>query len=122
LSDIDLEFLRRRKLLEMQRRLLKARAQPPRREGVSLKDALVGRAPEVLEAARVQYPRLARVVEKALEEALRSGRVRGPITGEELYALFLSLGARVRLRTTIKVLEHGKLKTLGEKIRESLRE
>jgi len=123
LSDIDLELLRRKKLLKMQRMLLKAKAQPPKKEtGKTLQDVLVGRAKEVLEAAKVQYPRLAKVVEDVLEEAVRSGRIRGPITGEELYTLFLNLGVRVRLRTTIKIVEHGKLKTLSEKIRESLRE
>ena len=123
MSDIDLELLRRKKLLKMQRMLLKAKAQPPKKEtGKTLRDVLVGRAKEVLEAAKAQYPRLAKVVEDVLEEAVRSGRIRGPITGEELYTLFLNLGVRVRLRTTIKIVERGKLKTLSEKIRESLRE
>ena len=122
MSDIDLELLRRKKLLKMQRMLLKA-TQPPKKEtGKTLRDVLVGRAREVLEAAKAQYPRLAKVVEDVLEEAVRSGRIRGPITGEELYTLFLNLGVRVRLRTTIKVVERGRLKTLSEKIRESLRE
>lgn len=123
LSDIELELLRRKKLLKMQRMLLKAKHKPTaERGGRSLRDVLVGRAWEVLEAAKVQYPRVARVVERVLEEAVRSGRIRGPITGEELYTLFLNLGVRVRLRTTIRIMEHGKLKTLSEKIRESLRE
>ena len=121
MAEGELESLRRRKLLEMRRRLL---AQKPRAEGEKpdtqkvLDRFLVGRAWEVLEAARLQYPEAARRVEEALIQLISAGRIRERITGEELYGLFQSLGLRVRLKTRIQVLEHGTLRSLAEKMRE----
>jgi len=83
-----------------------------------LNRSLIGRAWEVLEAARLQYPQAAREVEQALVKLILSGRVRDKITGEELHGLFYRLGFKVRLKTQIRVMEHGKLKSLEEKIKE----
>jgi len=122
-SQDELEALRKKKLLELQRRLMakKGGAQPGRtfdRNGI-LKQALVGRAWEVLEAARSQYPEVMPKVEEAIARLVAEGRLKGQIAGEELYAFLRYLGLRVRLETKIRVLESGELKTLAEKLRES---
>lgn len=118
-------MLRRRKLLEIKKRLeSKAKEEKKERERVKINPEQVlnrfftGRAWEVLRAARFQYPQAAREIERALVRLILSGRVRSKITGEELYGLFYRLGFRVHLETRIRVLEHGKLKSLEEKIRE----
>ena len=120
----ELERLKRRKLLEMQRRLLKQRQEPeePPEEPTSrevLDRYFYGRAREVYNAARLQFPTVMPQVEKALVEAMRAGRVRQRIDGESLYHFLRQIGLPIRLRTTIRYKEHGELKTLEQKIREN---
>ncbi len=121
MSDRELELLRRRKLLELKKQL----KEKPEREEARVVDSekllgqyFIGRAWEVLKAARLQYPEAAAQVERALVKLIMNGRIRGKITGEDLYGLFLRLGMKVHLQTHIRVLEHGKVKSLEEKIRE----
>lgn len=40
------------------------------------------------------------------------------VCGQELYYLLRKMGLRFRLKTTIKIKKHGKLKPLSEKLRE----
>jgi len=119
-------MIRRKKLLELKKQLekkAKAKTTNKEKQKVSPREILnrflVGRAWEVLEAARLQYPQAASVVEKALVKLIVDGRIKSKITGEELYGLFHRLGFRVRLKTRIRILEHGKLKSLEDKIKES---
>jgi DNA-binding TFAR19-related protein (PDSD5 family) len=119
MEDKELDSLMRKKLLEMQRRL---EAQRRREKGIDPEEALnrflVGRAWEVLYAARQQFPQITKHIEKALVDAILAEKIRKKITGEELNGLFRSLGLRVKLKTQIRVLEHGELKSLEEKLRE----
>jgi len=124
MSDHDLDLIRRRKLLEMKKHLEK-KTEPEKKgdeQKINPKDVLnrflIGRAWEVLEAARLQHPQVAKEVENALVKQIQAGNIMERITGEELYALFYRLGYRVRLETHIRVLEHGRLKSLEDRIRE----
>ncbi|KYH42502.1 MAG: hypothetical protein AYL33_002320 [Candidatus Bathyarchaeota archaeon B63] len=122
MSDRELEALRQKKLMELKRLIQKREKEKTEEKRVDAQQILdrflVGRAWEVLNAARAQYPQAARYVENALVKLITEGRIRKRISGEELYGLFRRLGVRVRLKTRIKILEHGKLKSLEEKIRE----
>jgi len=122
LSDSELAAIRRKKLMEMMRLLKERKKEKEKRKGKTsqkiLDRFLVGRAWEVLNAARAQYPQAAKYVESLLLKLIVEGRIRDKISGEDLYWLFRRLGVRVRLKTSIRVLEHGKLKSLEEKIRE----
>jgi len=120
----ELERLKRRKLQELQRRLLKQRQEPTERpEALTPREVLnryfYGRAWEVYKAARAQFPTVMPQVEKALVEAMRAGRIRQRIDGESLYHFLRQIGLPVRMRTTIRFKEHGELKTLEQKIREN---
>jgi DNA-binding TFAR19-related protein (PDSD5 family) len=121
MEDKELERLKRKKMVELQRSLLKAQ-QPEKAKPESAEDLLnplfYGRAWEVYRAAKQQYPKPMEEVEKALTEAIRAGKIKGKISGEDLYAFFEELGMRVRLETIIRFKEHGELKTLEQKIRE----
>ena len=122
MEDEELERLKRKKMLELQRSLLKAQ-QPEKIEKPESAEELLdsffyGRAWEVYRAAKQQYPKPMEEVEKALLEAIKAGKIKGKISGEDLYAFFNELGMRVRLETTIRFKEHGELKTLEQKIRE----
>jgi len=122
MSNDELAAIRRKKLMEMMKLLKERKEEKEKRREKDpqkvLDEFLVGRAWEVLNAARAQYPQVARYVESLLLRLIMEGRIKSKISGEDLYWLFRRLGVRVRLKTSIKILEHGKLKSLGEKIRE----
>ena len=79
---------------------------------------LAGRGIEVLETARRYYPAEVGKLEGRLAELVRAGRLKGPISGEELYSFLRRLGLDFNLDIKIRVSEHGKLKSLEEKFRE----
>jgi DNA-binding TFAR19-related protein (PDSD5 family) len=126
LVDMELERLKRRKMLEIQRKLLMEKKEtvekkpmpkePSNRE--ILDKYFYGRAWEIYNAAYAQFPKIMPQVEKALVEALRSGKVNERIDGENLYNFLRQIGLRVRLHTTIKYKEHGELKSISQRIKE----
>lgn len=122
MSDRELEALRQKKLMELKRILQKREKEKGREKREDPRKILnkffIGRAWEVLNAAKAQYPQAARYVENMLVRLIIEGKIRSKISGEELYWLFRRLGIRVKLKTSIKILEHGKLKSLEEKIKE----
>ncbi len=82
-----------------------------------LQRVFVGRAWEVYEATRSQYPSIANRLFNELAQLVQTGQLTGQVTGEQLYGLLRQIGLDVRLDTKIQVLDHGKLKSLGDKIR-----
>ena len=121
MSDSELERLKRQRLAEMQRMMdaKKQESQPkekPTTEQI-LQRVFVGRAWEVYEATRNQYPSIAGRLFEELAQLVQTGQLTGQITGEQLYGLLRQIGLDVRLDTKIQVLDHGKLKSLGDKIR-----
>jgi len=121
MSDRELEAIRRKKLREL-RKILASKVETEPKKKTDSKEVLnrlfVGRAWEVLNAAKLQYPQAAAYVENTLVKLIKLGKIRNPITGEDLYGLFRRLGFRVRLQTRIQILEHGKVKSLVDKIKE----
>lgn len=122
-EDAELERLKRHRMQEMQRRLVeqeekkKTPDQKPASPREVLKTILVGRAWEVLDAAERQYPEPTRALEGELARLVREGRLKGPITAEQLMWLFRSIGMDVRLETKIQVFESGELKSLAAKFK-----
>jgi len=121
MEDKELERLKRKRLMELQRSSIKAQ-QPQKEEPESaekLLDSLFyGRAWEVYRAAKQQYPKPMEAVEKALVETIKTGKIKQRISGEDLYAFFQQIGIPVRLETKIMFKEHGELKTVEQKIKE----
>jgi DNA-binding TFAR19-related protein (PDSD5 family) len=122
-DDKILELLKRRKLIELSRmassketKLIESASKIENPREVLAK-ILVDRGLEVLEAAESQYPEITREIEKLIVQLILSGKLRESITGEQLYWLFHRLGINVRLKTRIRILEHGELKTIEEKIK-----
>ena len=120
----DLELLRQKRALELRKRMLlsQKRDEPqPKQEQVDphkvVAKVLAGRAAEVLETARRYYPAEISELEGRLAQAILSGALRGPITGEELYSFLRRIGMDFSLDITIRVREGGKLKSLEEKLR-----
>ena len=121
-KDSELERLKLRRMQEMQRRLLeqektKNADQKQTRPRDILRTVLVGRAWEVLDAAAAQFPQPTRMLEAELAKMVREGRLKGPVTAEQLLWLFRSLGYDVRLETKIQVYESGEMKSLADKFR-----
>jgi len=120
-EDAELERLKFRRMQEMQRRLEREKEKPSTQKQPDprevLKTILVGRAWEVLDAAAAQYPEPTRMLEAKLAQLVREGKLKGPITAEQLLWLFRSLGMDVRLETKIQVYESGELKSLTDKFR-----
>ncbi|RLF14136.1 MAG: hypothetical protein DRJ97_06810 [Thermoprotei archaeon] len=126
-EDEELELLKHRMFKELMQQRLREEQERRRAEALAEEDPrsivashLVGRGLEVLEAAEAQYPQAAAVVVRELARLIKQGRVKGPITGEELYNVFLSLGLRVRPHTKIYYEKHGERKGLSDLIRERI--
>jgi DNA-binding TFAR19-related protein (PDSD5 family) len=121
MSDSELERLRKQRLTRLRKRLL-AKTQE-KEEDVKerpydvLNRIFVGRAWEVFQAVQAQYPVVAKKLEDILIQLASSGRIR-QVSGEDLFFLLRKSGVRVQLKTTIRIKEHGELKSLEEKMRE----
>ena len=125
-KDDDLEMLKRRKLLELQRRMLRETQKPeepppPPKEPTTdevFSQWFVGRSWEILRTARAQFPQVMPKVEDALVNALKSGRIKQKIDGGSLFQFLRQIGVPVRLQTTIKYSDHGELKSIGQVLKE----
>ena len=121
MSDSELMAIRRKKLMEMWRKLSSKKEKKEEKIDPNkiLNRVFRGRAWEVYNAASSQYPQIMDRVRDALVKLVQSGRL-NEVNGEQLYLFLRSIGLRVRLNTEIRIMEHGKLKSLAEKLREDL--
>jgi DNA-binding TFAR19-related protein (PDSD5 family) len=123
-DDPDIEIIKARKLKELREKAAafeKAKSSSPQkkrsdREVVS--DYLYDRGDEVLSLAYAQYPVQTEAIVRRLAELMVSGEIRSRISGGELLALFRSVGLNVRVNTTIKVEDKGKLISFSDKLKQ----
>ena len=130
-EDKELELLKAKRLLEMQKNIS---LQQKTEEQKALKETQKGDLPstreilvkqlgyrglEVLQNAESQFPEETKSVVAKLAELIQSGEVTEIIDGGKLLALFRAIGIRVRVNTTIKVEEDGKLVSWSDKLKES---
>lgn len=123
MTDTELDRLRKRKLLQMQKRFQTTKTEDKaiskeEEPSALLNQVFIERAWEVFEAAKLQYPEEMKRIEQVLLKLISEGKIREKIKGEELYSFFHQLGLRVKLKTHIQFMEHGKLKSLEEKMNE----
>ncbi len=122
----EMELLRQKKALELRRKMLLSKEKPspvsveePRLESREVVSRiLAGRGVEVLETARRYYPQQIGRIEENLAGLVRSGKLKGPISGEELYLFLRRVGFVFSMDVRITVKEHGELRSLEEKLRE----
>jgi len=117
-EDADLKLLERRKLEEMRRRL-KAAAPAQKQEKTDrqvVEGVLYDRGDEVLDAAYSFYPNETEKLVRELAVMIRDRRLTEKIAGGELLSIFRQLGLRFRLKTSIKVMDQGKLVDLSDKL------
>ena len=119
MSDDELEALKRKRLLELQRRMAtRQEKQKPFDSNKVLDSVFRGRAWEVFNEAKSQYPSELAQIEPTLLSLISEGKLT-EIDGEQLFALLRNIGLDVRLNTEIKVVSHGKTQSLSEKFKES---
>ncbi len=117
-EDADLKLLEQRRL-EALRRRIKAAAPVQKTEKTDrqvVEGMLYDRGDEVLDAAYSFYPKETEQIVKELAVMIRGGRLAERVAGGELLSLFRQLGLRFRLKTSIKVMDQGKLVDLSEKL------
>ena len=80
-------------------------------------DLLYDRGEEVLKLAEIQFPSQTSMIIKRIADLTKSGEIQQRISGGELLMLFRSIGINVRVNTTIKIEDHGKLVSVSEKLK-----
>jgi DNA-binding TFAR19-related protein (PDSD5 family) len=123
----DIELLRQKKALELRKKMMLSQEKtlPPQPQAPRaspreiVQKILVGRGVEVLETARRYYPREVGQIEDTLAGMVESGRLKGPISGEEFYSFLRRMGLVFNMDIKIRVKEHGELKTLEQKFRDA---
>ncbi|HEX2306293.1 MAG TPA: DNA-binding protein [Nitrososphaeraceae archaeon] len=81
---------------------------------------LYDRGDEVLQLAELQYPVQTRIIVKRIVDLIKSGEIDSLISGGELLAVFRSVGLRIRVDTNIRIEDHGKFISFGEKLKEGI--
>ena len=81
---------------------------------------LYDRGDEVLQLADSQFPVQTRIIVKRIVELIKSGEIDSLISGGELLAIFRSVGLRIRVDTNIRIEDHGKFISFGEKLKEGI--
>ena len=80
---------------------------------------LYDRGDEVFNAAYAQYPAQTEAIVRKIAELIQSGEIQTRISGGELLSLFRSVGLRVRIDTSIKVEQDGKLVSFSDKLKQN---
>ena len=73
---------------------------------------------EVLKLAESQYPYQTKAILARIIELIKAGEISQRISGGELLALFRSIGLKIRVNTSIKIEDHGKLVSLSDKLKQ----
>ncbi|MBO0887690.1 hypothetical protein J2P12_01170 [Candidatus Bathyarchaeota archaeon] len=122
----EIELLRKKRELELRKKMMlsqeKATPQAPTPKASPseiVRRILGDRGVDVLETARRYYPKEVAQVEDTLAGLVESGRLKGPVSGEELYSFLRRIGLVFNMDVKIRVKEHGELKTLEQKFRDS---
>ncbi len=108
--DEELEEIRRKKLMELQRRMLEEERRKKEMAAEAQKQELLRRiltpkARDRLANVRLVRPELANIVENQLILLAQSGRIRIPVTDEELKGVLEELSYRLRRDYNIRIKE-----------------
>ncbi|MCP8307418.1 MAG: double-stranded DNA-binding protein [archaeon] len=114
-EDKELDLLTAKKLLELKKKLTKKPKEETSRDLVLSR--LVDRGEEVLTIAEKSYPKNTAIVVDKLAELIKSGDLKGYISGGELLWLFRKLGMNIRIETKIMVKEDGRLIPIKDKLK-----
>jgi DNA-binding TFAR19-related protein (PDSD5 family) len=126
-EDPDIALINARKMKELRAKAAalekeKKREQqltPPKETDREIISAyLYDRGEEVLKLAESQYPSQTKAIIARIIELIKTGEISQRISGGELLALFRSIGLKIRVNTSIKIEDHGKLVSLSDKLKQ----
>ncbi|HVD20423.1 MAG TPA: DNA-binding protein [Nitrososphaera sp.] len=123
-DDPDIDIINARKLRELREKaaaMEKAKVnqqQPPKSSREILSAYLYDRADQVLDLAYGQYPSQTEAIVTRIARLILAGEITSRISGGELLALFRAVGLNIRVNTTIKVEDKGKLISFSEKLKQ----
>jgi DNA-binding TFAR19-related protein (PDSD5 family) len=124
-DDPDIDIINARKLREfrekaaaMEKAKASQRQQPPKSSREIVSAYLYDRADKVLDLAYGQYPAQTEAIITRIARLILDGEITSRISGGELLTLFRSVGLNIRVNTTIKVEEDGKLISFSEKLKQ----
>ena len=122
MSDKELETIRQKRLKELQKQiLLKEKKIEAKIDTQAVLDKLFkDRALEVFNASASQFPKETNKIKKLLVKLALDGKI-SEITGEQLFGLLRQVGLPVKLNTSINYYGKGKIKSLSEKFKESMK-
>ncbi len=112
-EDAELEEIKRRKLLELQRRLIeeerrrRALEEAEARKQAFLRRILTPEARQRLANVKLVKPELASLVENQLIALAQSGRLPIPVTDDLLRRILAELDSQTRRETKIRIREKG---------------
>ncbi|MEZ0345385.1 MAG: hypothetical protein ABWK01_02390 [Infirmifilum sp.] len=118
-EEIDLELIKKRMLLEMQKRMMEKevkRAEP------DYYNVFLGNLTDdgrvMFEKAVEQYGDTARKIAEKLGRLYHIGRLRGKLDAEAVYWIFSEIGLPIRLETRIVYKKGGEYKSISEILKE----
>lgn len=114
-EDKEIDLLTAKKFLELKKKLAKKPKEETPRDLVLSR--LVDRGDEVLMAAEKYYPKNTAIIINKLAELIKSGDLKGYISGGDLLGLFRALGMNIRIETKIMIKEDGRLIPIKEKLK-----
>jgi DNA-binding TFAR19-related protein (PDSD5 family) len=125
-EDPDLEIIKARKMRKLREQAAateKRRKTEDEHKSVekSKRDTFLqyiyDRGDEVLSAAESQFPSQTMAVMNRILDLIERGDIQQKISGGELLSLFRMLGLNIRMNTTIKIEDHGKLVSFSDKLK-----
>ncbi len=123
-EDPDITIIKARKLKELQKiaasEKMKSKNQEnnlPKTSREIISNYLYDRGDEVLALAETQFPIQTKAIIDKIVEIIKSGEISHKIAGGELLALFRSIGLNIKLNTSIRVQDHGKLVSFSDKLK-----
>lgn len=130
-EDPDIAIIKARKMKELREqatalenaRIKKQQQQeqmlrPKKTDREIISSYLYDRGEEVLNLAESQFPLQTKSIVSGLVELIKVGELKQNISGGELLALFRSVGIKVRINTSIKIEDHGKLVSFSDKLKQ----
>jgi DNA-binding TFAR19-related protein (PDSD5 family) len=124
-DDPEIDIINARKLRElrekaaaMEKAKVNQQQQQPKSSREIVSAYLYDRADQVLDLAYGQYPSQTEAIVTRIARLILAGEITSRISGGELLALFRAVGLNIRVNTTIKVEDKGKLISFSEKLKQ----
>jgi DNA-binding TFAR19-related protein (PDSD5 family) len=131
-DDPDIAIIKSRKMKELWKKAALEKSKASQKEQGQkarsrtdreiLSDFLYDRGEEVLKLAETQFASQTYAIVRRIADLIRTGELQQRISGGELLMLFRSIGMNVRVNTTIKIEDHGKLVSFSEKLKKENQE